>query len=96
MDIRNIRHKGLRALAEKDSGRGLPANYLTKIRDILEFLIVIEDIDEVYDLSKYKPHMLSGKREGTFSLSVTANWRITFEYDAEKDELFDLNFEDYH
>ena len=96
MEIRNIRHKALRGLVERNSVKGLPGNYVSKIADIVAFLIEIEDISEVFDLRKYKPHFLSGDREGTYSLHVSANWRITFKYDARENELVDIDFEDYH
>ena len=50
----------------------------------MAFLINIENIDEVFDLPKYKPHRLGGDRAGTYSFHVTANWRITFRHDAKK------------
>lgn len=96
MEIRNIRHKGLRNLVEKNDPKGLPQAYLAKIADIMAFLIAMESIDEVFDLQKYKPHLLSSGRAGTYSLSVTANWRITFKHDAEENELYDVDYEDYH
>ena len=96
MEIRNIRHKGLKILVEKNNPKGLPGDYLLKIRDILTFLIEMETIDEIYDLPKYKPHLLGGDRAGTYSFHVTANWRITFCHDEAKNELFDIDYEDYH
>ena len=96
MEIRNIRHKGLRNLVEKNNARSLPPDYVAKIADIMAFLIDIESIDEVFDLQKYKPHSLSGDRAGTYSFHVTANWRITFKHDAEENELYDVDYEDYH
>ncbi len=41
-------------------------------------------------------HRLTGKRRGTWSLFVTANWRLTFRIDSERKEVMDLNIEDYH
>ncbi len=96
MEIRNIRHKGLRNFVEKNNSKGLPPEYVEKIADIMAFLIDIESIDEVFDLQKYKPHLLSGDRAGTYSLHVTANWRITFMHSAEENELYDVDYEDYH
>ncbi|MEP2757506.1 type II toxin-antitoxin system RelE/ParE family toxin [Parvibaculum sp.] len=96
MEIRNIRHKGLRNFVEKNNARGLPPDYVAKIADIIAFLIDIEDIDEVLALQKYKPHQLSGDRADTYSVHVTANWRITFKHDAEENEIFDVDYEDYH
>ena len=96
MKIRNIRNKALRGLVEKNSSRGLQAEFLPKITDILVFLIEIEDIKEIFDLPKYRPHILTGNRDGTYSLHVTANWRITFKHEQETNELYDLDYEDYH
>ena len=96
MDIRSIRHKGLRNFVERNNPKGLPQNYVAKIADIVAFLIDMDSIDEVFDLQKYKPHLLSGDRAGTYSFHVTANWRITFKHDAAMDELYDLDYEDYH
>jgi len=67
-----------------------------KIADIMAFLIDMEGIEEVFDLQRYKPHLLSGDRAGIYSLHVSANWRITFRHDAESNELYDLDYEDYH
>lgn len=96
MEIRNIRHKGLRNFVEKNNAKGLPSNYIGKITDIMAYLIEIEDIDEVMVLHKYKPHLMSGDRAGTYSFHVTANWRITFKYDEQDHELYDVDYEDYH
>ncbi len=96
MEIRNIRHKGLRNFIEKNNSKGLPPDHVVKIADIVSFLINIENIDEVSDLQKYRPHLLTGDRHGTYSFHVTANWRITFRHDAEFDEIYDVDYEDYH
>ena len=96
MEIRNVKHKGLRNFIEKGQVKGLPAPYLDKIRDIVGYLVEIESIDEVLTLTKYKPHRLTGDRAGCFALSVTPNWRITFVHDADDNEIIDLDYEDYH
>ena len=96
VEIRNIRHKGLRNFVEKNNSKGLPQDYVAKIADIMAFLIDIESLDEVFDLQKYKPHLLTGDRAGTYSFHVTANWRITFKHDVEINELYDVDYEDYH
>ena len=96
MEIRNIRHKGLRNLVENDNAKGLSPQYIPKIRAIVALLINMDKIEEIQSLQKFKPHLLTGDREGTYSLSVPPNWRITFRYDEQADELFDVDYEDYH
>jgi len=96
MEIRNIRHKALKNLLLKNSSKGLPAEYLSKIIDIVSYLVEMDDIEDIFALHKYKPHRLTGDREGYYSLYVSANWRITYGYDADENEIIDLNYEDYH
>jgi len=38
----------------------------------------------------------AGDRKGTWSLMVTRNWRIMFRIDPAEEEIFDLDYEDYH
>ena len=39
-------------------------------------------------------HPLTGDRKGTYSVSASGNWRITFEFDGE--DAIDVDLEDYH
>ncbi len=39
-------------------------------------------------------HRLQGDRAGSYGVSVTGNWRITFAFDGE--HAIDVNLEDYH
>jgi proteic killer suppression protein len=42
----------------------------------------------------FRFHSLIGNRKGSYSVTVTGNWRITFRFDGE--DAIDLNLEDYH
>ena len=42
----------------------------------------------------WRIHQLTGDRAGTWSVSVSGNWRITFR--IEDGEIEDLNLENYH
>lgn len=58
---------------------------------------VFDQMSDVAELSAWplwKVHTLTGDRQGSWILQVTRNWRLTFR--TEGDELFDVNFEDYH
>jgi len=48
----------------------------------------------VHGLPGWRIHRLSGDRAETWSISVSGNWRITF--DLDDDEIHNLNLEDYH
>jgi len=96
VNIRNIRHKGLRRFVEKDDSSGLPADFVEKIRNIVSFLQEIESIEELKPIVAWRAHLLSGGRKGTWSLTVTRNWRITFRTDETDKAIVALDFEDYH
>jgi len=94
MRIRSVRHKGLRRLLEEDDNRGLPSNLVKRIRNILAVLLAASDMDGVVGPPGWRIHQLSGKRAGTWTISVSGNWRLTF--DVKDGEIYNLNLEDYH
>jgi Plasmid maintenance system killer protein len=49
---------------------------------------------EDMDLPGFGFHKLTGNRKGTCSVSVSGNWRITFEF--EDGDATSVNLEDYH
>jgi toxin HigB-1 len=93
--IRRFAHKGLKWLYEVDSVRGIPPSCADRLRKMLAFLDEMEDPEELRALPSWKAHTLTGERKGTWSLSVTANWRLTFWIDEER-EIRDVDLEDYH
>lgn len=94
--IRNFAHKGLKRLYAEDSAKGVPPNTADKLRKMLAFLDDMEDAEELRSLVAWKAHTLTGDREGTWSLSVTGNRRLTFRIDRAEHEICDVNLEDYH
>jgi proteic killer suppression protein len=94
--IRGIVHKGLRALYTEDSAKGVPPESVDKLRKMLAFLDGIESPEELRVLFAWKVHVLTGDRKGTWSLSVTANRRLTFRVDIAEREIYEVNLEDYH
>ena len=96
MKIRSFAHKGLKRLYTEDSVKGVPPESADKLRKMLAFLDEIEEIDELRVLFAWKAHVLTGDRKGTWSLSVTANRRLTFRVDTAEREIYDLSLEDYH
>jgi proteic killer suppression protein len=67
-----------------------------KVRNILTFLQEMEDAQELRDVPSWNAHQLTGDRKGSWSLTVTRNWRITFRIDQAEGEILDLDYEDYH
>jgi proteic killer suppression protein len=86
----------LRRFIERDDSSGLPPTVIQKIRNIISFLQSMERLDELRNIPSWKAHRLTGNRRGTWSLSVTRNWRLTFQIEEADGEIADLDFEDYH
>ncbi len=96
MRIRNFVHKGLKRLYEDDVAKGVPPDTADKLRKVLAFLDDMEDPEELRALPSWKVHTLTGDRKSTWSLSVTANRRLTFRIDTAEREIYDVSLEDYH
>jgi toxin HigB-1 len=96
MKIRNVLHRGLRRFIQHNDASGLAPAVVERVRNILTFLQEMEDARELRDIPIWKAHQLTGDRKGTWSLTVTRNWRITFRIDQIEREILDLDYEDYH
>lgn len=96
MLIRNVVHRGLRRFLQRDDASGLPPAAVEKIRNMLTFLQEMNDVGELRDIPSWRARQLSGDRKGTWSLTVTRNWRITFRIEPSGREIVALDFEDYH
>lgn len=91
--IRSIRHKGLKRLHQDDDPRGLVAEHVTKLRDILARLDAAQTVADM-DLPGFRLHPLKGKLKGFYGVTVRANWRVIFRF-ANRDA-FDIDYVDYH
>ena len=94
MRIRSVRHKGLKRLIEDDDGREIRRDLVRRVRNILAALVAAPDMSGVRGPPGWRIHQLTGNRAGTWSISVSGNWRVTFELDDE--EIYHLDLEDYH
>jgi proteic killer suppression protein len=94
VDIESIRHKGLRRFFETGNARGLVGD-VARLRRILAFIDAAERFDELRVPPNFGLHPLTGDRSGTWAMTVTKNWRLTFALNAEG-ALIDMDLEDYH
>ena len=94
MIIRSIKHRGVRRFVEADDPRDIGGDLVSRVRNILAAFIVAEDIGAIHGPPGWRIHQLTGDRAGTWSISVSGNWRLTFA--IENGEIVDLNLEDYH
>jgi proteic killer suppression protein len=92
--IKSFRHKGLRRLFENDDRRGIPAGLVERIIDVLAALDTAQAPGEVSLFPGWRLHPLKGALKGTWSVTISGNWRITFRF--EKGDARDVDLTDYH
>jgi len=91
--IKSFAHKGLRRLFETGKSRGVAAGLqkrLIRQMDVLNAALVAQDMN----LPGYRFHELRGDRRGTYSVTVSGNWRLTFKF--QNGDAHDVDLEDYH
>jgi proteic killer suppression protein len=91
--IESIRHKGLRQLFEDDNPKGVNAEHVRKIRQILGALHAAQTIDAMR-LPTFGLHALKGDLKGYWAVTVRANWRVIFRFEDGK--ALDVDLVDYH
>ena len=91
--ILSIRHKGLRRLYDNDDLRGVIAEHVTKLRDILARLDAATTVKDM-DLPGFQLHPLKGDLKGFWAVTVRANWRVIFRFVAHN--ATDVDYLDYH
>jgi proteic killer suppression protein len=91
--ILTFKHKGLELFFSKGSQKAVPTQHGPRIERILDRLDAAREAKDM-DLPGYKFHALKGNRKGEFAVSVSGNWRITFELDGQ--DVVNVHLEDYH
>ncbi|HSR67606.1 MAG TPA: type II toxin-antitoxin system RelE/ParE family toxin [Acidobacteriota bacterium] len=91
--IQSIKHKGLRRFFESGSTASIQSQHRMKLRLQLAALDTAESIEDM-NIPGFRLHPLKGKRQGSWAIDVSGNWRLTFRF--EQGHVFDVNYEDYH
>ena len=94
MEIESIRHKGLRRFFETGNAKGLVGD-VDRLRKMLAFIDAAGSLDELKVPPNFGLHELVGDRKGQWSMTVTRNWRMTFDLNADG-ALIEMDLEDYH
>jgi proteic killer suppression protein len=91
--IISFKHKGLEKFFATGSAAGIQAHHAKRLRLLLAALDTAEVIEDM-DLPGYKLHPLKGALQGRWSITINANWRMTFEF--VDGNVYVLDYEDYH
>ena len=96
MIIRSFRHRGLRQLFENNSPGLLRPDLVERVRGVLAALAMAETMDGFMRVAApgWRVHRLSGGRRHEWSVSVSGNWRITFQ--ERNGGIERVHLEDYH
>lgn len=90
--IKSFRHKGLQRLFDDDNPRGVNAEHVAKLRNILATLHAAPTMEHM-NLPSFRLHPLKGAFKGFWAVTVRANWRVIFRFD---DGAHDVDYLDYH
>ncbi len=96
MQLVRFRHKGLRQLHEDGSAKGVPSAMADKLRKLLFGLETALTPEQLGRFLGWKLHPLKGDLKGSWSLTVTGNWRLIFRYDEQTNTASDIDLIDYH
>ena len=91
--IKSFKHKGLEKFYATGSTKGIQAKHTKKHRMQLAALDTAHHAEDL-DIPGYRLHQLKGDLKGLWSITVNANWRITYEFTD--DNVYIVNYEDYH
>lgn len=91
--IQSFKHKGLKRLFENGEKKGLRADYIEKIENILFVLNRARTIEDM-NLPGFRLHPLKGDLKGFYAVTVRANYRVIFR--LEDGHAHDVDLIDYH
>lgn len=91
--IQSFRNKALKRLYNQGDTSGANPVLVSRIEDMLAHLDNATKPTDL-DLPGYRLHPLKGELKGHWSLTVSGNWRITFQMDD--GDVYDIDLLDYH
>jgi toxin HigB-1 len=91
--ITSFIHKGLERFYKTGKSSGILAVHAKRLRLILTNLDQAESPQDMA-LPGLRLHRLRGSRKHIWSVSVSGNWRVTFQFVGRDVEI--VNYEDYH
>ena len=93
--IKSFKHKGLENFFLTGSVKGIQPMHAAKISRMLNRLNMLSGLNDLYTPA-YRLHPLKGNMKNLYSITVQANWRITFEFDETTKDVYIVDYQDYH
>ena len=88
--ILRFRHRGLERLYSRGDTSGVSAQHVRRLRAVLATASVPSDMA----LPGLRLHPLRGGRAGQWSVSISGNWRVIFEFEGQ--HVTNVDLVDYH
>ncbi len=91
--IKSFKHKGLEQFFYSGTKKGIRPDHAGKLESILDRLNAANDLKDMnYPGSNLHP--LTGDRKDQYSVKVSGNWRLIFEF--ENGDAYIVDYDDYH
>jgi len=91
--IKSFEHKGLKNFFATGTTKGVQAIHVARLNDLLTALNAMTQIEDL-NAPSFRLHRLKGNKKELWSITVQANWRITFKF--ENGDVYVVNYTDYH
>jgi proteic killer suppression protein len=91
--VKKFKHKGLKDFFETGRKKGIQASHAKRLRLILVRLHSSQTFEDM-DLPGFKLHLLKGKFQGYYAVTVSGNWRVIFKFDG--NDAVNIDYIDYY
>ncbi len=91
--IKSFKNKALEKLYYNNDRRKINQDHVLKVLRILDRLDASSNPQDM-NLPEYKLHELTGKQKGVWSVWISENWRIIFEFEG--NDAINIDYLDYH
>ena len=91
--IKSFKHKGLQEFYETGNKKGIQPEHGAKLCRILDRMDASVNPQDMR-LPGYRLHKLAGSKKDTWSVWISGNWRITFQFKGEN--AVQVDYIDYH
>lgn len=91
--IKSFNHKGLEIFFYTGSKKGIKPEHSSRLERLLDRLNASSDIKDMNYPGAHL-HQLKGDKEGQYSVRVSGNWRVFFEF--RDGDAYIVDYGDYH
>jgi proteic killer suppression protein len=91
--IKSFRHKGLEKFFTKGDASKINPEHTKRLKAMLALIDNAQRVEDT-NFPGGNLHPLKGDQKNRYSLTIRANWRLTFEFIGA--DAYILDYEDYH